>query len=170
MGLIRSFSVVAISSLLLISLIIANFSLAISLSEKTQEGKIIDWNQFVSFSLLFSAILVLFLFLFAEDKTNVPVITGFISIVSSLPSLIIKFAFSRFQEILKPLATVFSGSYQAFAIFFGVGVVLVALGIGMKFVEMGFYISKFFSRREKQGVKEKAEEKQMTKTKMKSGK
>src|SRR3989344_2374140 len=157
MGLIRGFSVFTISSLLLLSLIFANFTLAIFLSEKeNNQAADFDWNKMLFFALCFSVILIAFLFFFVEEKTNIPIIIGFITIVSSLPSLLIKFTFSYFENILKPLATVFSGSYFAFGIFFSVGIILIATGFGLKFIEIGFYLSKFFN---------KSEEKQMTKTK-----
>ena len=162
MGLIRGFSVFTISSLLLLFLIIANFSLTISLSEK-EDNQAVDfyWNKIFFFALFFSVLLAAFLFFFVEEKTNLPITIGFITIVSSLPSLLIKFTFSYFENILKPLATAFSGSYFAFGIFFSVGILLIAIGFGLKFIEIGFYLSKFFS---------KPEEKQTTKIKTKSGK
>src|SRR3989344_4608178 len=132
MGLIRGFSVFTISSLLLLFLIIANFSLTISLSEK-EDNQAVDfyWNKIFFFALFFSVLLAAFLFFFVEEKTNLPITIGFITIVSSLPSLLIKFTFSYFENILKPLATAFSGSYFAFGIFFIVGILLIAIGFGL---------------------------------------
>lgn len=103
------------------------------------------WKGIFIFSLLVSLALIGGMFFFAETKADLPISVGFLVAFSSLPFIVINFMLPYFGNgILKPVATILSGSYTVFIIMFGIGALLVVMGFGLKFIKIGEYISKKF--------------------------
>jgi len=106
------------------------------------------WVSKFYLSLLISAVLIGLMFLFVEHKTNLPLVVGGLLIISSLP-------FAKFNSVLGFISdesffqffTVFLlKAHTVFLIFLITGIILVALGIVLKFFKIGFVVSNFFSR------------------------
>ena len=103
------------------------------------------WKKMFISSLFASFALIVGMFFFAENKIDLPVSVGLLIAFSSLPFMAINFMLPYFgSSILKPVATILSGSYTVFIIMFSTGAVLVALGFGLKFIKIGEYLSKKF--------------------------
>lgn len=160
MGFIKSVLFFIIYPLLLLLLIFSNFSLALFLSEDLgnfQDGAL---GKLFYLPAAISLILIAVMFVLTENKLNFPIILGIMFLLASTPAIMIKSAFSYFEKFLSPISAVFSGSYKAFIIFFSIGVILVSLGIGLRFMRLGFNLSRKF---EKEIVEEKQK---LTKKKM----
>ncbi len=146
MGFIRGFSLFLVLSIVLILLMVGNFGLTLSLSDESVENRLFDWNKIFISTIILSLVLSAVAFFLIESKTTLPIMLGVIIIISSLPSILIKFAFSYFENLLEPVTDVFSGSYAAFAAFFSIGIVLIAVGLGLKFFKLGYNFSKLFEK------------------------
>lgn len=116
------------------------------------------WGKIFILSLFISLALMAGMFFFIENKIDLPVSVGFLIAFSSLPFIVINFMLPYFENsILKPVATIFSGSYTVFVITLSIGVLLVALGFGLKFIKIGEYISKKFDFKAKKKLDKKGE-------------
>jgi hypothetical protein len=101
------------------------------------------WHQKFYFALIASLVLVALLFLLVEGKTNWPVLVGSILILSAAPLLkikeIISFIIPKSIHILSVFLSIFfSKSYATFWISLIVGLVLIGLGLGLKFSNAEF--------------------------------
>ncbi len=101
------------------------------------------WHQKFYFALIVSVILVILLFLLVESKANSPVITGVLLILASFPLLKIKsillFFIPQQLHVLSLFLNIFfSKAYTVFWISSLVGLVLVGLGLGLKFSNAEF--------------------------------
>ena len=109
------------------------------ISQKAQDY----WHQKFYFALMISIILSILLFLLVERRVNWPVLVGSILILSAFPLLKIKefilfFIPDNLQIITIFLNIFFSKAYSTFWISFIVGLVLIGLGLGLKFSNAEF--------------------------------
>ena len=115
------------------------------------------WENKFYFLMLVSFILIILMFFLVERKANLFVVTGSLLAVSAL--LFIKLDWILFFISDKPLlqffTIFFTKAYNVFLISFITGLIILALGILLKFFGIGFKISEFFSRFQKKDIKEK---------------
>jgi len=101
------------------------------------------------FYLTLLGLLILFgaIFLLVESKSNSFILVGSLMIVSSLPFLKLNWFFSLFQSYYLQFFNIFfNESYVVFLIISGMGLVFLAIGIIMKFFNIGFGISNLISK------------------------
>ncbi|MEK6760877.1 MAG: hypothetical protein AABX93_03060 [Nanoarchaeota archaeon] len=116
------------------------------------------WKGMFVLSLFISLALIGGMFFFVENRVDLPVSVGFLVAFSSLPFIVINFMLPYFDNgILKPIATIFSSSYTVFITMLGIGVLLVVMGFGLKFIKIGEYISKKFDFKKKSDKKGEAD-------------
>ena len=111
------------------------------------------WKQKFYLALLTSAVLLLITFLLVENKLNWPILAGGILIVSAIPLLKIQDLIASFIPgglgILSIfLGIFFSKAHMVFWIFFIIGLVLIGLGLGLKFSNLEF-VNKMADKAEK---------------------
>jgi len=108
------------------------------------------WNNKFYFSLIISVVLVALMFFLVEKKTNLLVIVGGLLAISALPFMKINWALSFFNKSFLQFFTIFfSKAYSVFLISFIFGIVLLGIGILLKFVGVGLWISNLFNRKNK---------------------
>ena len=101
------------------------------------------WNEKFYYSLLISLALVGLIFLLVQNKLNWPILVGSILILSALPLLKIKQFISllipeKLATFLLLLSIFFSKANTVFWISFILGLVLIGLGLGLKFSNTSF--------------------------------
>ena len=121
------------------------------------------WHQQFIFALMASFVLVILLFFLAESKANWPVLVGGLLILSAAPLLKIKAFISLFipekiHVISLFLNIFFSKAYATFWISFIVGLVLIGLGLGLKFSNAEF-VKNILDKVEKKEVEKEVVEK-----------
>lgn len=129
------------------------------------------WHQKFFFALIVSFVLVVLLFFLVESKANWPTLVGILLILSAAPLLKIKEFISLFipekiHVVSLFLNLFFSKAYATFWIFFIVGLVLIGLGLGLKFSNAEF-VKNILEKVEKKEVENKAVEKKTTKKEVK---
>ena len=105
------------------------------------------------------AVLILFglMFLLIENKTNLPLVTGSLVILSSLLFAklenVVRWLIEKIMTLpiniadsLKFFNLIFIQSYKVFLIILIIGIVLVVAGVILKFFAIGFKINEFFAR------------------------
>lgn len=127
------------------------------ISEKAKDY----WKQNFYFSLIVSMILIALAFILIEKRTSLPIIVGVMLMISGLPFLMINWISlnlipsSMFGEYFIELFSIFfTKSHTMFLISFILGLIILGVGILLKFFWIGFKISNIFSR-EKKGVSKK---------------
>lgn len=119
------------------------------------------WKEKFYFSLIAMIILIISMLILMENRLNLPVIVGSILMISSLPFMKLNWALSFFNiSFLQFLTIFFSKSYDIFLISFISGLVILVIGIILKFFKAGFKINEFFlwldkKRKEKDLSKDK---------------
>jgi len=129
------------------------------------------WKEKLYISLVVSLFLVLLIFFLVEKKLNWPVLVGSILILSAFPLLKIKDFISflipeRLTFLLLFLNIFFSKAYAVFWISFVSGLVIVGLGLGLKFSNTEF-VRKITEKQDKKEAEKKAGEKVLKKKKTK---
>jgi len=108
------------------------------------------WNSKFYFSLIISIVLVASMFFLVEKKTNLLVIAGGLLAISALPFMKINWVLSFLDESFLQFFTIFfSKAHTVFLISFIFGVVLLGVGILLKFVGAGLWVSNLFNSRNK---------------------
>lgn len=116
------------------------------------------WKNIFYYALIFSLILVGIMFFIIENKTNLFLTVGILLIISSLPFIVFgKIFLFLGNSFLQLIPILLSGSYTVFLINFILGLILVGIGIMLKFATFGGFIAKIFS--EKKIRNKKQEEK-----------
>ena len=98
--------------------------------------------------LAFFIVITLFIliFLLAESKANAFIISGVLIIISALPFLKAETLFSSMgSEIFQFVSLMFVASTAVFIKVFIIGLVVLIIGIILKFFNIGFKISEFFN-------------------------
>ncbi|MFH1787582.1 MAG: hypothetical protein ABH811_02220 [archaeon] len=120
-------------------------------SQKAQDY----WRGKFYLSILISIVLTCVTLVLIENRTTLPIIVGSLLSISALPFMKLNWLFSLTDNSLFDFLTgFFSKSYTVFLISFILGLILIALGIVLKFFVVGFKISDLFSRKDK-GVSKK---------------
>lgn len=126
------------------------------------------WNKQFYFSILISVALFGLMFLFIEKKTNLPLVAGSLIILSSLLfaklEAITKWAINALltlpispEDYLKFFTLIFTQSSRVFIIMLIIGLIVLAIGIIMKFFAIGFKINEFFSKFKSKSDEQKKE-------------
>ena len=101
------------------------------------------WKEKFYYALLASLVILVLIFFLFENKLNFPVLTGSLFIVSSLlilkaKSIATGFIPESFRTFSSFLNIFFSEVLTVFWIFFILGLLLVGLGLGLKFSNLDF--------------------------------
>lgn len=138
------------------------------------------WQAKIYYVILALVVLLALMFLLIEKKTNLPLVVGSLVILSSLLfaklesfSLWLINTFTNVSPVspvnvnnfLKFFSVIFTQSYKIFLIMVIAGVVVLAIGIILKFFAIGFKINEFFSKFGKKKEMAKEESKPKAKTK-----
>jgi len=99
----------------------------------------------------FSIMLFVFMFFLVNKKSNLFILSGILLIISSLPFMKFNSLFSLISTniYLDFISIFFTKSYVVFLIMFLFGLVFLGIGILFKIFGVGFFISKFFSKKSK---------------------
>lgn len=99
------------------------------------------WKSMFYYSLIVSLFLVAIMFFLVERKSNLFFGIGFLLIISSLPFMKINAFLSFFDySFLQFITILFSEAYKVFLITSILGVVILLVGIGLKFFNFGSII------------------------------
>jgi len=113
-----------------------------------------SWKNVFYYSLLISLVLIAVMFVLIENKSSFFITLGFLLIVSSLPFLKIGSFFNVFDNSLVNFVSVlFSKASLVFWIDFVTGLVLIAIGVGLKFFNLGMFFMNMFDRNNEKIVK-----------------
>jgi hypothetical protein len=106
------------------------------------------WTSKLYLFILISLILSVLVFFLVEKKTNMPILAGSLLIVSSLPFIKLDSFLNLFSDkiFVKLLNIFFSQTYCVSIQLLIMGIVLLSLGIIMKFFKVGFFISNLISK------------------------
>lgn len=117
------------------------------------------WNNKFYLALVVSLILIILMFFLIETKHSLFTVVGCLLIISSLPFMKLNWLLSFISDasFLQFFTIFFIKAYNVFLISFIIGLALLGVGIGLKFFNIGFKISDFFSKKEK--VKENVSKK-----------
>jgi hypothetical protein len=100
------------------------------------------WKSKFYFSLFVSLFLIVIIFFLVEQKTNLFLVTGSLLIISSLPFMKVNALLSFLDfSFLQFLPVLFSKAYSVFLIAFIIGIIVLSLGIVLKFFNIGIFIS-----------------------------
>jgi hypothetical protein len=130
------------------------------------------WKEKFRISLIVSFVLLILLLLLVERKANMPILSGILLAISSLPFIKLDILLNTFSNkmISQFLKIFFSQSFYFSLRALIVGIVLIGLGIIFKIFNIGFFISNLISKikkpeKGKQTVKKSVKPKQKTKPK-----
>lgn len=124
------------------------------ISEKAQNY----WGKIFYFLLIISVVLFILMLLIGEKRSNVFILGGGLVILSTLPLLKLEIVFNWvFGKLLFGVfKSFFSSAGSTFWIFFGVGIIMIAIGVVIKIFGVGFEISSFFNKFSKSADKSAA--------------
>lgn len=106
------------------------------------------WNNKFYLALMASFILLILTFFLIEKKTNLPILVGSFMIISSLPFIKLDYILSIFSDksFVKILDIFFSQAYPVSLRILILGIIVLIIGIIMKFFKIGFFISNLVSK------------------------
>lgn len=122
------------------------------------------WQQKFNSTILISLVIFALMFLFIKRKYKVFILGGILTIFSAIPMKQITWVLSLLPDLLpfKVIPIFFTESSSVFTIMIILGIILVSIGIGLKFFNWGMKINeltkKIFKRKnaeEKENIKEK---------------
>jgi len=110
------------------------------------------WNGWFYIALMVSLALAAAAFFLLEDRNNLPILLGGLLILSALPFARVSWLLSLlgYWDFLQFFALFFSQAYGVFLISFIIGILLLGVGLVLKFLEIGKFINKLF-RSDKKG-------------------
>jgi len=113
-------------------------------SQKAQDY----WKGKFYWCLTLAVVLLALLFLFVEAKSNAFIVSGGLLILSALPFMKLDWVlgFVSDKTLLGFFTLFFTQSHYVFWISLGIGIILLAVGIVMKFFGIGFKISGFLNK------------------------
>jgi len=107
------------------------------------------WKNIFYYALIFSLILLAIMFFLTETKSGFFIVTGSLLVISSLPFISLgKIFLFLGNSFLQLIPILLSGAYTVFLITFTLGLVLVIIGIALKFWNFGNFISEKFGKKE----------------------
>ncbi|HJX50273.1 MAG TPA: hypothetical protein VJ438_02310 [Candidatus Nanoarchaeia archaeon] len=100
------------------------------------------WTGWFYWSLFISLVLVGLTFVLIEDRKNLPFVIGGLLMISALPFIRVSWLLSLlgYWEFLQFFALFFSKSYSVFLISFVIGILLIGIGLVLKFLGIGKFI------------------------------
>ncbi len=106
------------------------------------------WTDKLYMFLAISLILSVLLFFLVEKKTNMPILAGSLLIASSLPFIKFDSFLNLFSDkmFVKLLNIFFSQTYCVSIKILIIGIILLSIGILLKFFKIGFFISNLISK------------------------
>ncbi len=109
------------------------------------------WSEWFYLSLVLSIILVVGSLLIMENRSGYPFILGGLLIISSLLFAKIGWVFSFLGDWqwISLAESFFSEAYTIFVIDFIIGIVLILIGVALKFLGLGQFLNKTFSIKKK---------------------
>ena len=115
-----------------------------------------EWKSKFNFTLFISMLLISIMFFLVSQKIDLPIIVGFLILLSSLPILGINKIISLLDfPFIKIIPLLFSESGFVFSVVFIIGVAFMTLGILTKFFNFGyFFLEKINNLRLKKFKKE----------------
>ncbi|MAG79232.1 hypothetical protein CMI40_02550 [Candidatus Pacearchaeota archaeon] len=119
------------------------------------------WKSKFYITLFVSFILIVLTFLLVEQKYNLLTLTGGLLIVSSLPLIKLEKILSliNYKYVSDFIAIFFSKSYSVFLVSFILGIIVLGIGIGLKFYMSDSFKKKFSRKEVKDIVKEEVSKK-----------
>ena len=116
------------------------------------------------FSLIVSLILIIIMFFLTEKKSNLFIAVGSLLAISSLPFIKISTFLSFLDDsFLEFIPVLFSESYNVFLISFTFGIIIIGIGVTMKFWDFGSFISEKFGKKKTQNKKQEIQKEQVLK-------
>ena len=117
------------------------------------------WSEKFYFTLLALIILIILMFFLIKEKTNLPIVVGILLALASLPFIKLNWLFSFMPNnpFFEFISVLVSNSYNIFLASIILGLIILTIGIILKFFKIGFKISEFFSKKDatsKEEVKE----------------
>jgi hypothetical protein len=108
----------------------------------------------IMFFCLFISVLI---FVLIENRTNAPILIGSLLLIASLFFIKIDFIVGFFSEkaILQFFSFLFTSSYSIAIKGIFIGIILIIIGIILKFFKFGFWVSNFFGKFKKKFPLEK---------------
>jgi hypothetical protein len=104
------------------------------------------WGKVFYFSIITSLILIGILF-FLVSTSNLFIITGVLVTISSIPFAIFDKAFPLLDNsFLQIIPVILSGAYNVFIITLSIGLVLIGIGVGIKFFNLGGFVARLFGK------------------------
>lgn len=115
-----------------------------------------EWKSKFNLTLFISIFLIVIMFFLVSQKIDLPIIVGFLIVLSSIPILGINKIISLLDfPFIKIIPLLFSASGFVFSIVFITGIALLTFGILGKFFQFGhFFLEKINSLRSKKNKKE----------------
>lgn len=117
------------------------------ISQKAQEY----WSEWFYMTLLISILLIVASIIIMENRSGYPLILGGLLIISSLLFAKIEWFFSFLGDFewISFLGLFFSEAYTVFLIEFIIGIVLILVGISLKFLGLGQWLNNLLSAKKK---------------------
>jgi len=111
------------------------------------------WSGWFYMALLVSILLAVGAFFLIENKRGLPFMLGGLVILSALPFVRVSWLLSLLGtwEFLRFFTVFFSKAYAVFITMFVLGLVLIGIGIVLKFMAFGNFLSKLFGGKSKSG-------------------
>ncbi|MFH1327021.1 MAG: hypothetical protein ABIH59_02750 [archaeon] len=105
------------------------------------------WYSKFNYALIIIAVLSVLGFLLAEKKSNFFILISFLIILAALPFTKVEWFATLFGDIAEGILSVFlSKSYAVFLRLAALGVVLLVIGVVLKFFRIGFKIQSIFAK------------------------
>jgi hypothetical protein len=106
------------------------------------------WSMKFYYLILISLGILFLMFLFIENKTNLPLVLGSLCIISSLPFIKLKSLVSYFlnKPFFEFFTIFFNKSYFVFLIVLIIGIIIFCFGIVLKFFKIGFKINELIKK------------------------
>ena len=114
------------------------------------------WQQKFNSMILISLVAFVLLFLFSKKKYNAFILSGVLTIFSAIPFREITFILSYLPDLLpfKIIPVFFTESDSVFIIGIIAGIVIISIGIGLRFFKLGMKVNKFIHKLFKRKNKE----------------
>lgn len=100
-------------------------------------------------SILISFILIGMMFFFVDNKSNFPIVVGIVFVLSSFIFIKLSSLISWFVsvEIYQLIENILISSSYVFLLLLFLGIILIGLGVGFRFWDMGNSVGKFFNKK-----------------------
>jgi hypothetical protein len=114
------------------------------------------WKKWAYYFIAISLLLIVAIFFLVESKENALIISGTLAALSSLPFIVISRIFSMIEgpvPLLSLVPILLSKSHAVFLIMLSAGIILLALGIALKFFSLWEFLADKFGNKPNKGRK-----------------